>query len=168
MDMQKMGKCIIKLRKGKGWTQQQLAEQLSVSPQAVSKWECGEAVPDIDILDKLSVIFSVTIDSIIKAQDVENFVFEFGVGILPYIDMSKEDNLIQQVSKYHEKVKFRKIRFKDNTELKDMQYRIILDGVIMADNDLEYVEENMRIAEMLSYIKLYVFTTIIIRAKMTS
>ncbi len=41
MDMQKMGKCIIKLRKGKGWTQQQLAEQLSVSPQAVSKWECG-------------------------------------------------------------------------------------------------------------------------------
>lgn len=156
MDMQKMGKCIIKLRKGKGWTQQQLAEQLSVSPQAVSKWECGEAVPDIDILDKLSVIFSVTIDSIIKAQDVENFVFEFGVGILPYIDMSKSDNLIQQVSKYHEKVEFRKIRFKDNTELKDMQYRIILDGVIMADNDLEYVEENMRIAEMLSYIKLYI------------
>lgn len=156
MDMQKMGKGIIKLRKGKGWTQQQLAEQLSVSPQAVSKWECGEAVPDIDILDKLSVIFSVTIDSIIKAQDVENFVFEFGVGILPYIDMSKEDNLIQQVSKYHKKVKFRKIRFKDNTELKDMQYRIILDGVIMADNDLEYVEENMRIAEMLSYIKLYI------------
>ncbi len=37
MDMQKMGKHIIKLRKGKGWTQQQLAEQLSVSPQAVSK-----------------------------------------------------------------------------------------------------------------------------------
>ncbi len=156
MDMQKMGKGIIKLRKGKGWTQQQLAEQLSVSPQAVSKWECGEAVPDIDILDKLSVIFSVTIDSIIKAQDVDNLVFEFGVGILPYIDMSKEDNLIQQVSKYHKKVKFRKIRFKDNTELKDMQYRIILDGVIMADNDLEYVEENMRIAEMLSYIKLYI------------
>ncbi len=102
------------------------------------------------------MIFSVTIDSIIKAQDVDNLVFEFGVGILPYIDMSKEDNLIQQVSKYHEKVKFRKIRFKDNTELNDMQYRIILDGVIMADNDLEYVEENMRIAEMLSYIKLYI------------
>ena len=39
------------MRKGKGWTQLQLAEQLSVSPQAVSKWECGEAVPDIDILD---------------------------------------------------------------------------------------------------------------------
>ncbi len=98
----------------------------------------------------------MTIDSIIKAQDVNNIVFEFGVGILPYIDVSKSDNLIQQVSKYHEIVEFPKIRFKDNVELRDMQYRIILDGAIMADNDLEYVEESMRIAEMLSYIKLYI------------
>lgn len=156
MNMQKMGKYIVKLRKGKGWTQQQLAERLSVSPQAVSKWECGEAVPDIDILDKISMIFSVTIDSIIKAQDSGNLVFEFGIGILPYIDMSKEDNLIQQVGKYHEIAEFPKIRFKDNTELRDMQYRIILDDVIMADNDLEYVEEKLRIDEMLSYIKLYI------------
>lgn len=49
MNIQKAGKYIVKLRKGKGWTQLQLAEQLNVSPQAVSKWECGEAVPDIDI-----------------------------------------------------------------------------------------------------------------------
>ena len=116
----------------------------------------GEAVPDIDILDKISMIFDVTIDSIIKAQDFGNFVFEFGIGILPYIDMSKADNLIQRVSKYHEIAEFPKIRFKDNVELRDMQYRIILDDVIMADNNLEYVEEEMRIDEMLSYIKLYI------------
>ena len=156
MNIQKTGKYIIKLRKGKGWTQLQLAEQLNVSPQAVSKWECGEAVPDIDILDKIARIFNVTIDSIIKAHDFGNFVFEFGIGILPYIDMSKEDNLLQRVSKYHEIVEFPKIRFQDNTELKDMQYRIILDNVIMADNSLEYVEKRMRIDEMLSYIKLYI------------
>lgn len=71
MDMEKTGKRISRLRKENGWTQQKLAEQLNVSPQAVSKWECGEAVPDIDILDKLSMIFSITIDSIIKAQEVE-------------------------------------------------------------------------------------------------
>ncbi len=53
-------------------------------------------------------------------------------------------------------MEFPKIRFKDNVELKDMQYRIILGDVIMADNDLEYVDENMRIVEMLSYIKLYI------------
>lgn len=156
MNMQKMGKYIVKLRKGKSWTQQQLAEQLSVSPQAVSKWECGEAVPDIDILDKLAMVFGVTIDSIIKAQDFGNIIFEFGIGILQYVDMSKADNLIYQVNKYHEIEEFPKIRFKDNTELRDMQYRIIIDDIIMADNDLEYVEEKMRIDEMMSYIKLYI------------
>lgn len=72
MNIQKTGKYIVKLRKGKGWTQLQLAEQLSVSPQAVSKWECGEAVPDIDILDKIARFFNVTIDSIIKAHDFGN------------------------------------------------------------------------------------------------
>ena len=123
MNIQKTGKYIVKLRKGKVWTQLQLAEQLSVS-----KWECGEAVPDIDILDKIARIFNVTIDSIIKVHDFGSFVFEFGIGILPYIDMSKEDNLLQRVSKYHEIVEFPKIRFQDNTELKDMQHRIILDN----------------------------------------
>ena len=42
MDMEKMGKRISRLRKENGWTQQKLAEQLNVSPQAVSKWECGD------------------------------------------------------------------------------------------------------------------------------
>lgn len=53
MDIGKIGKRISRLRKENGWTQRKLAEQLNVSPQAVSKWECGEAVPDIDILLKL-------------------------------------------------------------------------------------------------------------------
>lgn len=156
MDIQKIGKNILKLRKEKGWTQQQLEEQLNVSPQAVSKWECGESVPDIDILDKISEIFGVTIDSIIKSQNEDNIVFEFGIGILPYIDMSKEKNLIQQVSHYLKSVEFPKIHFMDNTELNEMQYRIIKNGVIVVDNDLEYVEENKRVEEMLSYIKIYV------------
>ena len=110
MDMEKTGKRISRLRKENGWTQQKLAEQLNVSPQAVSKWECGEAVPDIDILERLSTIFNVTIDFIIKAQEVEKFVFEFGMGILPYIDMSRKDNLLRQVSLYHRIVEFPRIQ----------------------------------------------------------
>ena len=147
---------LISLRKLNGLSQEELAEKVGISRQTLSKYETGEAVPDIDILDKIARIFNVTIDSIIKAHDFGNFVFEFGIGILPYIDMSKEDNLLQRVSKYHEIVEFPKIRFQDNTELKDMQYRIILDNVIIADNSLEYMEERMRIDEMLSYIKLYI------------
>ena len=39
---------IIELRKKLGWSQEQLAEQLEVSRQSVSKWESGMSIPDID------------------------------------------------------------------------------------------------------------------------
>ena len=60
------------MRKGKGWTQLQLAEQLSVSPQAVSKWECGEAVPDIQKCKKLADIFQVSLDDLVNYEKDEN------------------------------------------------------------------------------------------------
>ena len=44
-DVRKMGEQIAHLRIGHGYTQEQLAEELKVSPQAVSKWENGKAMP---------------------------------------------------------------------------------------------------------------------------
>ena len=49
-DVKKMGEQIARLRKGNKYTQEQLAEKLKVSPQAVSKWENGNAVPEIPLL----------------------------------------------------------------------------------------------------------------------
>jgi len=46
MDMQKIGKQITILRKERGYTQEALAEALSVSPQAISKWENGHSLPE--------------------------------------------------------------------------------------------------------------------------
>lgn len=54
------------LRKQKGLSQEELADMTEVSRQAVSKWERGEAVPDIDKLVKLSQIYGVSIDSIVR------------------------------------------------------------------------------------------------------
>ena len=45
-------------------TQRDLAERLHVSPQAVSKWERGIALPDIDLIIPLADIFSVTLDEL--------------------------------------------------------------------------------------------------------
>ena len=50
-------------------TQEQLARKLGVSAQAVSKWESGTNMPDIQILPELSVIFGVTIDSLFDMTD---------------------------------------------------------------------------------------------------
>jgi len=56
------------LRKGRGLTQEELAEALFVSRTAVSKWESGRGYPSIDSLKEISCFFSVTIDDLLTAE----------------------------------------------------------------------------------------------------
>ena len=51
---------ILMLRKQKGWSQEELAEQLGVSRQSVSKWESGTSLPDLNRILDLSRLFSVS------------------------------------------------------------------------------------------------------------
>lgn len=57
------------IRRNKGFTQEQLAEKLNVSRQAVAKWESGQAFPDIANLIQISSIFNVTVDYLVKEQE---------------------------------------------------------------------------------------------------
>ena len=61
--MNVIGENIKKLRKAKGMTQEELAEAVSVSYQAVSKWENGGS-PDLEMLPLLANTFNVTIDEL--------------------------------------------------------------------------------------------------------
>lgn len=54
------------IRKSKGLTQEELADQLLVSRQAVAKWESGQGYPDICNLIQLSNLFNVTVDYLVK------------------------------------------------------------------------------------------------------
>ena len=58
------------LRKGRGMTQEELAEALFVSRTAVSKWESGRGYPSIDSLKEISRFFSVTIDELICSEEI--------------------------------------------------------------------------------------------------
>ena len=58
-----LGERIADLRKSKGISQEELGDILSTSRQAISKWERGEADPDISRLKDLAVYFNVSIDS---------------------------------------------------------------------------------------------------------
>lgn len=60
---------IYQLRRKSGLSQEQLAEKIGVSRQAVSKWEGGLSTPDLDKLKALSECFQVTIDELTKDQD---------------------------------------------------------------------------------------------------
>ena len=62
---------ILQKRKEKNMTQEQLAEQLNVAGQTVSKWETGETIPDIDSLKKLAVLLEFSIDNALGIE-IEN------------------------------------------------------------------------------------------------
>lgn len=62
---------LITLRKSKELTQEQLAEQLNVSRQSVSKWETGQAIPEVEKLLELSRAFDVTIDYLLKPSEID-------------------------------------------------------------------------------------------------
>lgn len=53
-------------RKQNGFTQEQVAEKLGVSRQAVAKWERGESVPDIENVIALADMYEVTVDSLVR------------------------------------------------------------------------------------------------------
>ena len=57
---------IAELRKKNGWSQEELAGQLGVSRQSVSKWESASSMPDLDKILKMSEIFGVSTDYLLK------------------------------------------------------------------------------------------------------
>lgn len=59
---------ITMLRKQKGWSQEELAEKLGISRQSVSKWESTASLPDLDKIIKMSDIFGVSTDYLLKDE----------------------------------------------------------------------------------------------------
>ena len=57
---------ILELRTGRGLSQGDLAEKLEVSRQSVSKWETGQAVPELDKIIKLADLFGVSVDQLVR------------------------------------------------------------------------------------------------------
>ena len=70
---------LIKLRKGKSWSQEDLAEKLGISRQAVSKWEVGTSKPDIDNIIKISKLFEVSIDELVNNEIVRTEAISINV-----------------------------------------------------------------------------------------
>lgn len=68
MNQEKIGKFIYDLRKKYNLTQAELASRLHVTAQAVSKWENGRGVPDIELLKRLSEEFDVSITELIEGE----------------------------------------------------------------------------------------------------
>lgn len=67
---------ILSLRKAHDLTQEQLAEKLDVSRQSISKWESGQAMPEVDKLTALSDVFHVTTDYLLKPSEIDELALK--------------------------------------------------------------------------------------------
>lgn len=85
-----LGENLINLRKKENISQEELAEKLDVSRQAISKWESGNGYPEMEKIIKLSEIFNCSIDSLIKGniksettdlKEYDKFMLKFGKSI---------------------------------------------------------------------------------------
>lgn len=63
-----LGEKIIHLRKQREWSQEELASQLGISRQSVSKWESGASIPDLDKIISMSSLFGVSTDYLLKEE----------------------------------------------------------------------------------------------------
>ena len=68
MNMNIISKYLHFLRKSHNYTQDDLARKLDISRQAVSKWETGAAIPDLEVLLKISKLYNITINDILEPK----------------------------------------------------------------------------------------------------
>jgi transcriptional regulator with XRE-family HTH domain len=65
-----LGENIVRLRTQKNWSQGDLADALDISRQSVSKWETDSSIPELDKLLKLSELFGITLDELVRGEEV--------------------------------------------------------------------------------------------------
>ena len=88
-------------RKKLGLSQEELADQLGVSRQSISKWEGAQSIPDMDKIIKLSNLFSVSIDYLMKDEIEEpEYVEEKDNGTLRRVSLEEATTFIEANKKY--------------------------------------------------------------------
>ena len=102
-----MGKEIRRLRNDRGLTQEALAAALNVTAQTVSKWECGNSIPDVQLLPEIAVYFGVSIDRLFamspeqQMDRIENHIYARGL-----FNEAEERQLEQQLRAFAEDPKY--------------------------------------------------------------
>ena len=101
LDTDKIARFISEKRRDMKLTQQQLAEKLSISYQAVSKWETGAAYPNIELFYDLAQLFGVTVDEMLKGREGESAENEITYS-KSGVDITYTDSIKSEMAKYLE------------------------------------------------------------------
>ena len=88
---------ITRLRKKNGWSQEELAEKMKVSRQAVSKWEAAQTTPDLEKILQLSNLFGVTTDYLLKDElEVEEITDGADEASIRRITLAEANEYLEQ------------------------------------------------------------------------
>jgi transcriptional regulator with XRE-family HTH domain len=129
LDLERIGNRICTLRRDAGLSQEELAEKLFVTRQAVNKWERGRSMPAIDILSELTGLFDVSLDFLLDQAEYEETDYE---GMLRSYSrdavitkfFSQKDRQIDQIFYL----------------LSKQERRRVIDGIIFRGNTTEIIE----------------------------
>ena len=169
MDTLKIGRYIQHLRKTAGMTQKDLAEKLSISFQAVSKWENGDALPDTGLLLDLCDILNTTVDKLLNGGSVaaterrlmrlEDVVTGFqyieGVGRLFGEDCTFFTGMIEGIN---EKMNLDLLAYLKDPATREVLYaEVLIQGILSGRTvDTDEIEASFQNKKMVETIRRYV------------
>jgi len=94
MDLVKIGKFIADCRKNNNLTQMQLAEKLNITDRAVSKWECGKALPDAAIMLDLCEILGINVNELLIGEklDMKDYEKQTELNLVELVKQKEESD----------------------------------------------------------------------------
>ena len=168
MDMLKIGRYIQHLRKKAGMTQKELAEKLSISFQAVSKWENGDALPDTGILLDLCDALDTTADKLLnggtlaagerrlmKLDDViTGFTYMENIGKLFGEDSTFFTGMVEGINK---KMNIDLLTYLKDPRTREVMYaEVLIQGILAGRTvDMEEIEKAFQNKKMVETIRGY-------------
>lgn len=122
MDQVRVGKYIASLRKQASLTQEELGEKLGVTNKTVSRWENGNYMPDIEMLQLLSKVFDVGINDLLAGETIADEDFR----------QKAEENIIEVATSSAFSFEDRKVYFKRKWRKEHIALFVILGLILIA------------------------------------
>lgn len=164
--MKNIGDIISKTRQNKNMTQEEFASRLGVTPQAVSRWERGNGLPDISLIEGICKVLEISANELLgieaenkiteksdvnMEQEIKNNMFaeplllEFGSGIIPCVVEGLETDYLNQCRK--ELVRetgalVPVLRIRDNVKLGEYEARILTYDKVLWEGNYEDTEKD--------------------------
>jgi transcriptional regulator with XRE-family HTH domain len=135
LDLKAIGEYICFLREKHNLTQYELADKLYVTHQAVSKWETGKSIPNIEVMVSLTKLFAITIDELLLCSDSLDHDFSYLLNHYP------RNYIVYQL-----------IRQKLNVNLEDVMYLLNNDERSLVINHLINNDLDVDILSLLPYL----------------